>query len=88
MVPFLAAGPDMARLHLHAEGDIVENAHMGEQGVMLEDKTDLPLPYVGVGGVLPVEEDPAGIPRFQPGDDPEQGGLARSGRPQKRHQLP
>ena len=64
---------------------------MPEQGIVLENKTDLPPTDRLPGHVLAVEEDGAllgRVERFQPGDDPQQRRLARAGRPQQGHQLP
>ena len=77
-----ARGPDP-----ESEGDVLEDAHVAEQGVVLEHEPDLALAHRLGGRVLAVEVDRALIGRLQPGDDPEQRGLARSGGPEQRHQL-
>ena len=80
-------GTDLARPDPESEGDVLEDAHVSKQGVVLEDEAHLPLAYGTIGGVLALEEDGSLIGRLQSGNDPEQGGLARSGRPQQGYQL-
>ena len=77
-----APGPDP-----EPEGDVLEDAHVPEQGVVLEDEADLPLADRLVGRVLAVKVDRALIGRLQPGDDAQQRGLARSRGAEQRHQL-
>ncbi len=61
---------------------------MGEEGVVLEDEAHAP-PFGGKGGDVPaLEEDPAGVRGFQPGDDPQKGGLAAARGAQKGQDLP
>src|SRR5208282_148649 len=50
-------------------------------------EADLALAHADVGGVLAVKQHLAGVRRFQPGDYPEQRGLARARQPQQRDQL-
>ena len=54
---------------------------------MLEDEADAPLPDRTVERILAVEQHHAAGRPFQAGDDAQQGGLARAGRPEQRHQL-
>ena len=65
------------------------DGHMAKQGVMLKDEADLAAGGVAARHVLVLEEDrpAARIGLLQAGDDPQQGGLARAGRPQQGHQL-
>ena len=76
------AGPDP-----EAEGDVLEHAHVAEQGVVLEHEPDLALAHRLVGGVLALEADHALIGRLQAGDDPEQRGLAGARGAQQGDQL-
>ena len=55
---------------------------------MLEDEADLAVAHVALRRILAVEQDPAAVGSFQPGDNPQQGRLAGDGRPQQRHQFP
>ena len=60
---------------------------MGPDRIVLKDHADLPLlGRLGRDRVV-VEEDLAGIGRFQAGDDPGQGRLARAGRAEHQQQL-
>ena len=44
--------------HAQAEGDVLEDRHVAEQRVVLEDEADLALAHVGAGRVLAVEAAP------------------------------
>lgn len=85
---FRLAGPGFPGADPEAEGDVLEHGHVPEQGVVLKHEAHLPVPGMAPGGVLAMEQDGAGIGVFQPGDDPEQGGLATAGRAQQGHQFP
>ena len=84
----LFGGAYGTRLHVQAEGHIVGHGQVPEERIVLEDEADLAFPDGPAGGVLAVEDDPPRICGLQPGDDPEQGRLARPGGAQERHQLP
>ncbi len=75
------------RLHAQAEGHVLEHRHVAEQRVVLEHEADLAFAYMGVGGVLAFEDDAPGVRRLQPGDDPQQRGLAAARRPQQGDQF-
>jgi hypothetical protein len=60
------------------ERDILCDGHVLEQGVMLEHEADAAGGGLEVGDVLVAEEHPTLVGEFQPGDDPQQRGLARS----------
>ncbi len=75
----LARGAFAARLDAQAEGDVFEDGHMAEEGVVLEDEADAALAGVERGGVLAVEVDGAAVGGIQPGDDAEEGGFAATG---------
>ena len=55
---------------------------------MLEDEAHATRLRIGMGGVLAMEQHATTVGHFQPGDDAQQRRLARSGRPQQRHQRP
>ena len=69
------------------EGDVALHRHMGEQGVGLEDHVDRP--FVGRHGrhVDPVDQHPAFVRRFKPGDDPQQRRLAAARGAEQREQF-
>ena len=69
------------------ERDVLEHAHVPEQGVVLEHEPDVALAHRLVGRVFAVEVDRALIGRLQAGDDAEERRLARPGGPEQRHQL-
>ena len=76
-----------ARPHAWSKGDIVEHRHVSKQGVMLKNKAHPTIPRRLARRVAAIEQHAAGIGEVQPGDDPEQGGLARSRRAEKSHQF-
>ena len=78
---------DRARLHPQAERDVFEHRHVAEQRVVLEHESDMALAGAVGERVLAVERNLAGIGPVQPGDDPQQRGLARARRPEQRQQL-
>ena len=80
-------GARLARSGAQAKGDVIEHRHVPEQRVVLENKAHLPLPYVGVGGVLTIEPDTAAIGCFQSGDDAQQGRLAAARRAEQGDQF-
>ena len=72
-------------LHLHRpEADVPQGSEVGEQVEVLKDEPHLGAQFVdvrlGVGHVLPIEEDPPLIRRGQPVDATEQSRLAGPGR--------
>src|SRR5690606_7746870 len=81
------ARPLAARAHGQAVGDVLVHGHVPEQRVMLEHETHAPVADVQVCSVPAMEADTATVRLFQPGDDAQQGRLARAGRPQQRCQL-
>ena len=56
---------------------------MGEQGVLLENRVQLPLVGGQIGDVLAVEDHLPRIRLFKAADDPEGCGLSAAGRAQK-----
>jgi hypothetical protein len=89
----ISASRDVApRLDAQAEGDVIENAHVAEQRVVLEDETDLAITDVASRGVVAFEQDLALIGVFEAGDDAQQRRLAatggsRAGRPVRRKEC-
>jgi len=79
--------PLAARTHTEAEGDVLEDAHVSEQRVMLKDEADVALAGMHAGRVVAVKGDRAGVRRLEAGDDTEQRRLAGAGRPEQRQQL-
>ena len=77
----------VARLDAETERHVLEHAHMAEQRVMLEDEPHLPFAHMLLRGVLALQQNPAAVGRFQPGDDPEQRGLAAARRAEQRDKL-
>ena len=53
---------------------------------MLKDEADVAVAGRGAGDVFVLVKDRARVGRFQPGDDPQQRGLARPRRPEQRQQ--
>ena len=76
-----------ARLDAQAEGHVLEHGHVAEQGVVLEDEADIAGADMAPTGVDLVHQDLAAGREVEAGDDPEQGRLARAGRPEERHEL-
>ncbi len=54
---------------------------------MLEHEAHLALAHVPVRGIVAIEQDAPRIGMLEPGDDPEQRGLAAAGGPQQRDEL-
>src|SRR3954453_15557430 len=76
-----------ARLHPEPEGHVLGDAHVAEEGVVLEDEADAPRPDVAVARVLAVEQDLPGGGEVEAGDDAQQGGLAGAGGAEQSHEL-
>ena len=60
---------------------------MREQRVVLEDGVDVALERRALGDVDAVEEHLAGGGQLEAGDHPQDGGLARAGRPEQGEEL-
>src|SRR6185369_2928016 len=87
-------GPDLGlvgahrlRPHAQAERDVLEDRHVAEQGVVLEDEADAPLADVGIGGVLAMEEHGARVGHLEAGDHAQQRRLARPRWAEQRDEL-
>ena len=59
-------------------GDVAGDAHMREQGIVLEHHADVALRRIEIGDVRAVDQDAARIRRLEAGDDLEQRRLARA----------
>ena len=70
-----------------AEGDVVADGHVGEEGVALEDGVDLALVGGQFGDVPAVQEDPAGVGPLEAGGDPQHGRLAAAARAEEGEEL-
>ena len=63
--------------YIQAEGHVLRHGHMPEQRVMLEYEADPALADMQAGDVFAMEQDAPLVGCLQPGDDAQQGGLAR-----------
>jgi hypothetical protein len=77
-----------ARPHTQAVRDVVEHRHVPEQRVVLEYEAHAPLLHRKSRGIVVAEMHRPRARYLEPGDDPQQRGLARAGRPEQRQQLP
>ncbi len=73
--------------HPEPVGDVLLHRHVREQGVVLEDGVHLAGEGRQVGDVPPGELDPAAVGPLEPRDQPQQGGLARTGGPEQGEEL-
>ncbi len=76
-----------ALLHAEAEGDVLEDAHVLEERIMLENEAGAALVGAAVGHVAVIEEDLALLGKFQAGDDAQEGGLARAAGAKEREEF-
>ncbi len=83
----LLAGAALAWPHAQAKGDVLEHAHVLEQGIVLEHETNLAFAYLASGGIGAIQKDQAAIGRFQARDDAQQRCLSAAGRPQQSGQF-
>jgi len=74
-------------LHAQAERDVLEDGHVREDRVALEDHRDAALAHGQVGHVAAAEVDASPVHLLQPGDAAQQGGLAAAARPQQDDEL-
>ena len=72
---------------MEPEGDIVEDAHMRKQGIVLEHHADLALVHRGMADVAAVEADLARIGLDEAGDGAQQRGLAAPAGAQQAEEL-
>ena len=67
--------------------DVLQDAHVREDRVVLEDGVHVPVVRRPPGHVLVAEPDRPGGRRLEARDQPQHGGLAGAGRPQHREEL-
>ncbi|GAV35428.1 hypothetical protein ROTAS13_03104 [Roseomonas sp. TAS13] len=79
--------PGGARADAQPEGDILEDAHVPEQGIVLRHEADAAQPRRQRGDVPAVDPHLPGIREVQPGEDSQQRGLAGAGGAQQGHEL-
>jgi hypothetical protein len=75
-------------LDLERVGDVVQHRHVRVQGVVLEHHGHLPPARLDPGHVAPADLDGARGRGLQPGDGPQQGGLAAARRAEQGEELP
>jgi hypothetical protein len=76
-----------ARFHAQSECDIVEYGHVAEEGVMLEDETDLAFAHMLARCIFAFEQYLSVGRRVQARDDAQQRGLAATRRAQQGNQF-
>src|SRR4029079_6283995 len=74
--------------HLQPERDILEDRHVLEGGVVLEDKADPAVLWRGTGDVLAVEAHRAGVWALEPRDDPQERRLPAPARAKQGDERP
>jgi hypothetical protein len=82
--------PDLVLVDLlaaQAEGDVLEDVHVGEERVLLEDHVDVAPERRDADHVTAVEEDLAGGRLLEAGDHPQGGRLAAARGAQQREEL-
>src|SRR5205814_2093670 len=67
-------------------GDVLEHAHVREEGVRLEHHADVALRCRYRGDVAAADGNAAGGRYLQPGDEPQRGGLAAARRAEERRE--
>jgi len=82
----LALRPPHAAHH-QPVADVGEHVHVGKERVVLEDGIDRPAVGGDAGDRLAEDGDSAGGRLLEAGDQPEAGGLARTGRPEHREEF-
>ena len=78
-------GPDLA--HPQAKADVVGNAHVRKQRIVLEHHADVALFHRDMFNRCFADTDRAAIGEDEPGDGPQQGGLATSRWAQQRKET-
>jgi hypothetical protein len=82
------AQAEAPRPHAQPEGHVLEDGHVPEQRVVLEDEPDAAVAGAVERRVVAVEMDRSRVGRFEAGDDAEQRRLARARWPEQRDELP
>ena len=88
---------DLILLHLldlQTEGHIVENSHMGPEGIALEHQVQTALGRFLIEGLFGIDDGPvihghfSALRLLQSGDNPQCGGFSATRRSQKGHEIP
>ena len=74
-------------LDLEAEGDVLRDIHVREQGILLEHRVDLPLLRRQLRDVLPVEQDAPLVRQLKAAYEAQCRRLATARRPQERQEF-
>ena len=82
-----AVGPFPARQHAQAEGDILEDVHVLEERVMLEDKPGAAFVGALARDFLVAEGNPARVGNFEAGNNAQERGLAAAARAKQGEQF-
>ena len=78
----------VARLHPQPEGDVLEHRHVPEQRVVLEDEADPALADAALESAFSPPNSTVAVGRpLEPAMILSKRRLARTGRPEQRHQL-
>src|SRR5262249_32665959 len=77
----------LRRPHRKAEGDIVEDGHVAEESVVLEDEADIALLHGKADRVFITEKDTARGREIEAAEDAQKRRLAGAGRPEQRQEL-
>ena len=80
------AGRVLARTDAQAEGHVLEDRHVAEQRVVLEDEADAPVAHAARAEIFTIELHGPRVGRLQAGDDAQQRRLARARRTEQRDQ--
>src|SRR5262245_14160483 len=86
-VDFALRGPQLTGPHPPAEGDILEDAHMPEESVVLENKSDLPVADAAGSRVLTVKQHRPLVGGLKSSNEPQKSSFARTGRPQQGYEF-
>ena len=78
---------DHARTDAHAERHVLENRHVPEQRIMLEDESDAAIPRIAPCRVVSVEQHRSRVGPLEAGNDAQERRLAGARRSQQRQQL-
>ena len=74
-------------LLLEREAHVLCDVEVGIERIVLKHHCDVACPRRNARDIVAADEDPAIVERFEPGQHPERGRLARSGRPDEHEQL-
>src|SRR5262249_5612589 len=77
----------LARPDFQAEGDVFENGHMAEQGVVLKNKANAAFAGGLFGDIVAIKVHGSEVGEFEAGDDAQERGFSGTGRTEERHQF-